>query len=85
MKLHYNYTVDDTVLESFSLAKKRHREELLRIFASLADDPFMRGDWVQKDSSGRECQVKRFGAWTVTYWPEHLGSLIHVIDVERLS
>ncbi len=84
MKLRYKYTVDDTVLEVFASAKKRHREELLRIFAALANDPFVRGDWIQKDSAGRDCQVRRFGAWAVTYWPEHLANLIHVIDVERL-
>lgn len=85
MKLRYRYTVDDAVLESFSSAKKRHREELLKIFACLASDPSMHGDWVQKDNAGRDCQVKRFGAWAITYWPEHIGSLIHIIDVERLS
>ena len=85
MTLRYKYTVDDVVLESFSSAKKRHREELLRIFTNLASDPFTRGDWIQKDSAGRDCQVKRFGPWVVTYWPEHVGSLVHIIDVERMS
>ena len=85
MTLRYKYTVDDAVLESFSSAKKRQREELLRIFSSLAGDPFTRGDWIQKDSAGRYCQVKRFGPWEVTYWSEHIGNLVHIIDVERLS
>jgi hypothetical protein len=83
--LRYKYTVDDVVLESFSSAKKRYREELLRIFSTLASDPFTRADWIQKDSAGRDCHVKRFGPWVVTYWPEHIGSLLHIIDVERLS
>jgi hypothetical protein len=85
VKLRYKYTVDDAVLEIFSSAKKRYREELLRIFASLASNPSIRGNWVQKDSTGRDCQVKRFGPWSVTYWPEHLVSQVHIIDVERLS
>ena len=85
MTLRYKYTVDDQVLQSFSSAKKRHREELLRIFSSLVSDLFIRGDWIQKDSAGRDCQVKRFGPWVVTYWPGHIGSLVHIIDVERLS
>jgi hypothetical protein len=55
VKLRYKYTVDDTVLQYFSSAKKRHREELLRIFTSLANDPFSRGDWIQKDNTGRDC------------------------------
>ena len=85
MKLRYKYTVDDAVLEIRSSEKKRHREELLRVFTSLASDPFIRGERIEKDNTGRDCQVKRFGRWAVTYWPEHIGSLVHIIDVERLS
>ena len=84
MNLRYKYTVDDAVLEVFSSVKKRHREELLRIFSYLATDPYVRGDWTQKDNTRRDCQVKRFGRWVVTYWPEHLSNLVHIIDVERL-
>jgi hypothetical protein len=73
------------VLEIRSSEKKRHREELLRVFTSLASDPFIRGERIEKDNTGRDCQVKRFGRWAVTYWPEHIGSLVHIIDVERLS
>ena len=82
--MRYKYTVDDAVLEVFSSAKKRHREELLRIFCNLANNPYTPGDWIQKDGTGRNCQVKRFGAWTLTYWPEHLADAVHIIDVERL-
>jgi hypothetical protein len=84
VKLLYRYTVDDAVLRIFAEAKKRHRDELLRIFACLATDPFIVGDSTQRDSTGRHCQVKRFGAWSVTYWPEHLANQVHIIDVDRL-
>ena len=84
MNLHYKYTVDDAVLHVFAAATKRQRLELLRIFDFLAREPFTNGDSIQKDQVGRPCQVKRFGAWTVTYWPEHLGNAIHILDVERL-
>jgi hypothetical protein len=80
----YKYTVDDSVLQVFLLASKRRREELLRIFDHLAAEPRSAGDSLQLDDTGRECQVKRFGSWTVTWWPEHLVSELHVIDVERL-
>ena len=84
MKPLYNYAVDDTVLRVFAEAKKRHREELLRIFTRLATDPFIEGDSTQRDATGRHCQVKRVGAWSVTFWPEHLANQVHIIDVERL-
>ena len=84
MKSFYGYTVADAVLRVFAESKKRHREELLKIFERLATDPFIEGDVTQKDSTGRHCQVKRFGAWSVIYWPEHFANQIHIIDVERL-
>jgi hypothetical protein len=84
VKFLYKYTVDAAVLLVFIDAKKRHREELLQIFALLAADPSIDGDSTQRDAVGRPCQVKRFGAWLVTYWPEHLANQIHIIDVERL-
>ena len=80
----YKYTVDDAVLEVFAVTTKRQRERLLRIFAQLADNPFLRGDSVQPDHVGRPLQVKRFGEWTITYWPEHLSDVIHIIAIEHL-
>ncbi len=80
----YKYTVDDAVLRVFSTARKRQREQLLRIFDYLAANPFTNGDSVQRDSVGRPCQVKRFGPWMVTFWPEHLQNSVHVLDVDSL-
>ena len=85
MKPPYKYTVDDAVLQVFSTAKKRQRDELLRIFEFLAGDPFVESDSVQPDSVGRPCRVKRFCPWTVTFWPEHLANEIHIVDVDRLA
>ena len=77
----YTYTVDAAVLERFSLSTKKQRETLLRIFDQLADNPFLEGEYVIQDSTGRPLQVRRFGAWVVTYWPEHLGRQIHILSV----
>ena len=84
MKLPYKYSVDDTVLQVFAVAPKRRREELLRIFDFLAREPFTAEDHIQQDRTGRRCMVKRFGPWSVTWWPEHLVDEIHILDVERL-
>jgi hypothetical protein len=39
------FVVDDSVLELFTERSKREREELLRIFRSLADSPYQTGEW----------------------------------------
>ena len=54
------------------------------IFAELADNPFLRGDALQRDHVGRLLQVRRFGEWTVTYWPEHFANEIHIVAIEHL-
>ena len=85
MSLTYHYTVDDAVLRLFISVPKRRREELLRIFDQLVADAFQQGDYLQPDDAGRDCQVKRFGIWVVTWWAEHLANKVHIIAVERLQ
>jgi len=85
VSLIYNYTVDDEVLRLFISLPRRRREELLRIFDQLAADAFQQGDSLQPDDTGRDCQVKRFGFWVVTWWAEHLANQVHIIAVDRLQ
>lgn len=80
----YKYTVDDAVLEVFSVVTKKQREKLLNVFAQLSDNPFLPGETIQRDHVGRPLQVRRFGEWSVTYWPEHLGNIVHIIALEHL-
>ena len=80
----YKYSVDEAVLQIFISSPKRRRDELLRVFDRLASDPFLPGDFVQLDDAGRSCQVKRFGHGVVTWWAEHLGSRVHIIDADLL-
>ena len=80
----YSYTVDDAVLAVFAAVTKRQREKLFRIFAELADNPFLAGDAIQRDHVGRSLQVRRFGEWTITYWPEHLANQVHIVAIEHL-
>jgi len=85
VSLIYNYTVDDEVLRLFISLPRRRREDLLRIFDQLAADAFQQGDSLQPDDTGRDCQVKRFGMWVVTWWAEHLANQVHIIAVDRLQ
>lgn len=80
----YRYTVTEEVLVAFSQARSREREDLLRAFNKLVEDPFLRGQASFKDEGGRECQVQRAGSWMLVYWVEHADSRIHIVAVERL-
>jgi hypothetical protein len=80
----YSYAVDDSVLEFFSSCTKREREQLMRVFAALLDDPLQKGDYVERTATGREVQVKRFGKWLVTYWPDDPVTELRIIDLRKV-
>jgi len=80
----HTFVVDDSVLELFTERSKREREELLRIFKSLADSPYQTGEWRQKTKSGRELQVSRFGKWLVTFWLDAPVLEMRILDVKKI-
>ena len=84
MIVDYSYAIDASVLELFTSCSRREREELLRIFRSLADSPHQPGDWLQKTLSGREIQVKRFGRWLICFWPDDPVLELRVMDVRKV-
>ena len=84
MMREHKFVVDDAVVEDFSCGTKRQREELLRIFSTLAASPYQRGDWQQRTMTGRELQVKRFGRWLVWYWLDEPVLEVRIIDVEKI-
>ena len=59
MTRRHVYVVDDTVMQLFAERSKREREDLLKIFKALADDPYQPGEWRQKTRSGRELRSRR--------------------------
>ena len=85
MKLSYAYVVDESVVLLFSESRGRERQELLRIFHALGQNPFQTGDYAQKTASLRTLQVKRFGKWLVTYWPSHADTELRIVEVKRLA
>jgi len=80
----HTFVVDDSVLELFTERSKREREEVLRIFKSLADSPYRTGEWRQKTKSGRELQVSRFGKWLVTFWLDAPVLEMRIVDVKKI-
>ena len=75
---------DDAVLNYFSGRSRREREELLRIFAALAEDAYQRGDWRQQTKSGRELEVKRFGKWLISFWLDDPVLEVRIVDVKKI-
>ena len=84
MNVDYSYVVDAAALGFFGQCSSREREQLLRVFESLAQAPSQRGEWLRRTTSGRDLQIKRFGKWLVTFWPDHAVRELRIVDVERV-
>jgi hypothetical protein len=65
-----------------NLPKQRAQtEKLFRFIRSLADNPFIDGDFSDSDNSLRRRQIKIIGDFAVTYWADHPGKQIIVVDI----
>ena len=78
------FVVDDTVMGFFIERSKREREDLLKIFRTLADSPYQTGEWRQRTKSGRELQVKWFGKWLVSFWLDDPVLEVRIVDVKKI-
>lgn len=62
--------------------------EMRRLLARLDElkaEPFRRGDFQQRDTSGRINEVLLLGDWLVTFWSDHGAAHIHVVHLERVE
>lgn len=80
----YQYSVTEHVIAPFATASSRDREELLRIFDRLVEDPFQRSATSFTDDRGRECQVRTTGRWALVFFVDHAECVVHVLSLERL-
>jgi mRNA-degrading endonuclease RelE of RelBE toxin-antitoxin system len=69
-------TLMDSVPKSGS-----QRRRIMDFIRSLRDRPDTPGDFVNKDASQRERQVKIIGDYAVTYWVDAPVKAVMVVDV----
>jgi hypothetical protein len=68
-----------------ALAATRGAEtgRLLARLDEVKAHPFRRGDFQQRDASGRTNEVVLLGDWLATFWSDHAAAHIHVVNLER--
>jgi len=77
----YSVFVESHIAESSSQMKLRERNQILRLFRKLRNDPFLEGDYVERDTIGRLMQVVIVGESAVVFWADHAVEEIKVIDL----
>ena len=54
---------------------------ILSFIEGLAANPFVEGDYLERDGTGRECQVRIIGKFGVFYWPDHAEKEVRIVDL----
>ena len=70
--------------EAFEFLRHRRGDErnrLLRLLHELGRDPYRRGDFAERELSGREIQVLIFLRYAISYWADHAVKELKVIDI----
>jgi hypothetical protein len=57
------------------------RNRVVSFIEALSANPFQSGDYSEKDSTGRDCQVKIIGKYAVFFWADHAGKEIKIVDM----
>ena len=58
------------------------RRLLLKFCDQLQTNPFLEGDYVEKDLTGRPIQLRIVGNWAVTFWADHAVKEVRVLRIE---
>ena len=61
----------------------RDRQRILAFLQGLADNPFQKGDYEEKDDIGRPIQIKIVGQHALTFRADHGESEVKVIKIEK--
>jgi hypothetical protein len=79
----YRYLLDCAVLEEFLSLRSDHRRALIAIFRQIADNPYQPGETFFRDSTGREIQKRRFGNWSISFWPDHAVTELRIVGIQQ--
>ena len=61
------------------------RRKIMDFIRHLRDFPDTRGDFVDRDSSLRERQIKVVGDYAVTYWLDAPVKIVMVVDIRLMD
>lgn len=85
MAVSYHHVLEESVFEAFILLPASHREQWIRIFRALTNDPFQRRDSSFLDGSHREIQKSFFGQWAVSFWADHPVKEVRIVGFQRVG
>ncbi|MBA2430515.1 MAG: hypothetical protein H0V56_00185 [Chthoniobacterales bacterium] len=75
----YNFALDAEARHVLLRCKTSDRQQLVKFFQALADDPYRRGDFNGTNADDRAVEVALCGRFLVTYWSDHAVKQVRVV------
>jgi hypothetical protein len=69
--MEYEVYLRREVFEFLRQTRRDERDQLLRLLRALGQDPYRRGDFTERDRSGRDIEVLVFRRYAILYWADH--------------
>ena len=77
----YRVFIAADVVAALRTRKGREKRLITRLFEELAQNPFRKGDYVERDDVGRPIQVLIFGQSAVCFWVDHAVKEVKILDL----
>lgn len=77
----YSVFVESHIAELFPQMKLKERNQILRLLKKLRANPFLEGDYVERDNIGRLMQIVIVGQSAVVFWADHAVQEVKIIDL----
>ena len=84
MPTEYILFIRSDAVSMFRSLRGRERISLEKFFDSLEQNPFQRGDAIERDSAGRQIEVKFIEGLRLTYHADHAVAEVRVLRLQRI-
>lgn len=79
--MEYEVYLRREVFEFLRRCRSDERDQLLTQLEALGRDPYRRGDFTERDQSGRDIEVLIIRRYAILYWPDHAVKELKVTEV----
>lgn len=77
----YSVFVESHIAESLPQLKLKERSQILKLLKKLRSNPFLEGDYVERDNIGRPVQVVILANHALWFWADHAVKEVKIIDL----
>ena len=80
----YHFLLSGEAFRYLLTLRAAERRMLDDLFQSLAENPFLAGDYQERAADDRPMEVILRGRFLLTYWTDHAAREVRVVRVERV-